>query len=790
MITSAFRARRAPRSNHFRAALLASIASGVMSGAAQAQTAPAAKAASAADAAQPAASAGGVVEALANEVIVTARRTQERAIDVPIPLSVVSGAALEKTGGYTLTDLQNRVPNLTAFNTNPRNSSVGIRGIGVSSAADGLDTSVGVYVDGVYLGRPGMSLTDMIDVDQVEVLRGPQGTLFGRNSSAGVLNITTRKPSFTFGGSAEASFGDYGYHQYRASVTGPLIEGLLAGRLTAFRTDRDGVLDNRTTHLRGNSIGRSGVRGQLLFTPTPKVTARLIAEYADESDTCCVSIVNQVFQPSLSATTARTLTAFKALGFTPTASRDFTLNNAPQAMRTESRAVSAQVDWDLDFATLTSITAWRYWHFDPIQDSDSTPLDIIQVNAAKTRDDQWTQELRLSSKPGRLTWQTGIYLFRQSLKDHYVLNQFGTDASAFYTAYVRLSNPNAAAINIAPGSQYIGDTRAVSESAAVFGQANFKVTDDFVLTAGLRYTHDKRHGTTVTSNYLTPYAATSIPFNYDVTVKNGNWSYLGSATWHVTPHTNLYASYSTGYKAAGLNLNAAVTPGTSIVLAPEHVKDAELGVKQTLFGGRVSLDANLYWTKLTGLQTNITPTNGAKAYLANVGDIRARGAEFDADWQITERFDVSATGSYNDATYTAYHNAPCPVGVAAPCDLTGEPVYQAPRWVANANARYEFEPVGNDIRPYLQAQYAFRSSVFGSVDDAAYSRIKGYYVVNLRAGAHFGQRYEAAIWVNNAFDKVYLTTLGSTSIPGAGAWGTIGQLGTPRTWGVTLRADF
>jgi len=771
----------ASRTFPFRTALLASAALAVSAGAApawaQASTGAAADTADAADAAE------------LGEVVVTARRTEERAQDVPIPLSVVSGTQLERSGGYTLVDIQNRTPNLVAFNTNPRNSSVGIRGIGVSSASDGLDTSVGVYVDGVYLGRPGMALSDLVDIDQVEVLRGPQGTLFGRNSSAGVLNITTRKPTFTPEGTIEGSFGDYSYVQLRGSLSGPIINGLLAGRITAFRTDRDGVLDNRTTHLRGNSIGRSGVRLQLLATPTPKLTARLIAEYGDENDTCCVSIVDQVFAPTLSATTARTLNAFAALGYRPVADRDYSLGNAPQRMRTEQKAISAQVDYDLGFADLTSITAWREWHFDPLQDSDSTPLDIIQKNAAITRDWQYSQEVRLGSKPGRFTWQTGIYLFEQRLKDHYILNQFGTDASAFYTTYNRLSNAAAPAVSIAPGSQYIGDTRAVTESAAAFGQVNYELTDRLTVTGGLRYTHDKRHGITVTSNRGTPLASTSIPFNYDVTVKGGNWSYLASATYKVTPHANLYASYSTGYKAAGLNLNASVTAGSPLVVRPEKVKDGEFGLKSTFWNGKVLLNANVYWSDLTGLQANIAPPNGAKSYLANVGDIRARGVEAEGEWEATEHLTLSVNGSYNDAHYTRYANAPCPVGVAAPCDLTGRPVYQAPKWVANAQARYETE-LGNRVRPFALLQYSYRSGVFGSVDDAAYARIKGYSLVNARIGARFNERYEASIWVNNLLDEDYLQTLGSASIPGAGAWGTTGQLGAPQTWGVTLRAEF
>ena len=770
-----------------KAALLSSIAAAALAATPAAAQAPAAaSAASAADAARPAADEGASV----NELVVTARRQEERAIDVPIALSALSGEALEKTGAYTLADIQNQVPSMVAFNSNPRNSSVGIRGIGVSSASDGLDTSVGFYVDGVYLGRPGMALTDLIDLQSVEVLRGPQGTLFGRNTSAGVLNITTRKPSFAPGADLEVSGGNYDYNQVRVSVTGPLIDGLLAGRLTAFETHRDGVLDNIKTGIKANSIGRQGVRAQLLYTPTSKLTVRVIGDYSSEDDTCCVSALKTVLPASISAATARTLSAFQTLGYVPKASLDFTQNNAAQNMLTDQKGISVEVNYDLGWADATSITAWKYWHFHPLQDSDGTPLDIIQVNVAQTRDSQWSQEFRLASKPGRLDWQAGVYLFDQRLKDHFILNQFGYDASAFYTTFTRLSNPAAPAVVIAPGSQYIGDTSTKTESAAAFGQANFHVTDKLTATGGLRYTYDKRQGTSDTSTIGTPYAATSIPFHYNVNVEGGNWSYLASLSYKLTDHSLAYVSYSTGYKAAGLNLNSAVSAGSPLVLQPEKVGNWEVGLKQSLLDNRATLNLSGFWTDLTGLQANIVPSNGARSYLANVGDVRAKGVEAEATWEIVRGLDASLNGSYNDVRYTSYPNAPCGVGVAGICNLTGQPVYQAPKWVWNASLRYAWD-VGGDIHPYAQAQYSYRSGVFGTVDDSPYGWIPDYSLVNARLGAKFGDgRYDASIWVNNLTDKSYFQNLSTASIVGAAAFGFAGQLGTPRTWGATLRAQF
>ena len=755
-----------------------------------ARTPPAAEAA--ASAANPAALdavADASVTTGVGELLVTARRTKENAQEVPIALSVLSSATLTQTGSYTLADLQAQTPSFTAYQTNARNSSVGIRGIGVSSASDGLDSSVGVYVDNVYLGRPGMALEDLIDVDRVEVLRGPQGTLFGRNSSAGVLNVTTKAPSFSYGANLEGTIGDYGYNQERISVTGPLVKDLLAFRLTLFNTHRDGYVPNPVTGIAGNSVERHGGRLQFLYTPSSRLSVRLIAEYSNENDTCCVSVINAAAPGSIAATTARTLQAFAGLGYTPVRDLANSYTNAPQNMLTDQHSASAEVNWDLGWADLTSITAYRYWHFDPLQDSDGTPLDIIQVNVAQTKDQQYSQEFRLSSKPGRrLSWQAGVYLFDQHLKDHYILNQFGRDASAFYTAYLRTANPNAAAVSIAPGSQYIEDTVADTKSAAVFGQANYKITDRLTVTGGIRYTHDDKHGISDTSTYLTPYAATSILFHYNVTVKDDNVSWLGSVSYKLTPSALLYASYSTGYKSAGLNLNSAVTAGTPLVLDPEHVRDWEAGLKQTLLGGHLVFNVGGYIERLTGLQANIYPTNGAKSYLANVGDVSARGAEAEADlyWG---GLTLNLNGSYNDAHYTSYANGPCPVGVTGVCDLTGRPVYEAPRWIWNATARYQWDLGG--VRPYVQGQVSHRSSAFGTVDDGPNTVIPGYTLVNLRVGTEFGDgRYDVSLWLNNATAERYFLTMGTASIPGAGTFAFSGQPGVPRTYGATLRASF
>jgi iron complex outermembrane receptor protein len=497
-----------------------------------------------------------------------------------------------------------------------------------------------------------------------------------------------------------------------------------------------------------------------------------------------------VLPATLSATTGRTLRTLAALGYVPTGDRNDTSNNAIQNMLTDQKGVSLQGDWDLGWAAFTSITAWRYWHFNPLQDSDGTPLDVIQVNVAQTKDDQYSQEVRLASRPGRLSWQVGAYLFHQKLTDHFILNQFGFDAGAFYTTYLRTANPAAAAVVIAPGSQYIDDVRTTVDSVAAFGQANFEVTDRFIVTGGLRYTKDRRWGVSDTSTVGTPYAATSIPFHYDVAVKDDNLSYLVSASYKTGSDGLLYASYSTGYKGSGLNLNSAVSAGTSLVLAPEKVRNWEVGLKQQAFDRRLTLNLSAFWTELEGLQANIVPTNGNRSYLANVGNVRSRGVEVDGSWRVGDSLTLTANGSYNDAVYTDYRNAPCPVGVTGTCDLTGRPLFQAPKWVGNAIIDYHAK-TGGPVLPYGIVQASYRSGTYGTADAGPYSRINAFGLANIRVGATLRDgRYDLSGWINNVFDKRYFQNLSTTAIVGASPFAYAGQLGTPRTIGATLRALF
>ncbi len=720
-------------------------------------------------------------------VIVTARHTQEREQDVPISMSVVTAETLDNSGGYTLGDIQHIIPGLVSFNSNPRNSSVGIRGLGVTSAQDGLDTSVGVYVDGVYLGRPGMALEDLIDVDQVEVLRGPQGTLYGRNSSAGAINISTRRPSFDPSVTAEISGGSYTYNQERLTATGPLIDGLLAFRLTAFNTYRDGYTNNYKTGGRDNGIGRNGLRGQLLFTPSSDISVRLIGEYSVEDDTSNTSVVTQILPDTIGAATARTKQALATTGWTPIAGNSTGIN-AIQDMRTRQAGGSIEADDNLGWADFTSITAYRQWEFFPLQDSDNTPLDILQVNVAKTRDVQATQEFRLASKPGAFTWQAGTFLFHQTLRDHYILNQYGYDAGAFLTNYARTANPAAAVVTVTPGAQYIDDVRSRTDSVAVFGQFNWEILAGLTLTGGIRWTQDWRDGQAASSVKGTIPASLTPAINTNLRIDGDNVSGLASLAYKLDDNSLIYATYSNGYKAAGLNLDAAV-PAAGLILQPELTDNYEVGTKLSLLDNQVFVKADFYWTELSGLQANYYPPDGSKSFLTNAGNVRARGIELETTYVVNDNLTLGVNGAFNEAIYSSYPAGPCPIGVTGLCSLTGKPVYEAPKWVVNANASYGWD-YDDKTHPYVWAQYSYTSRYNGTIDDSPYTQIPAYSLVNLRAGATLGGgKYDAAVWVNNLLDQTYYTSTALASIPGASSFGITGQPGAPRVIGGTFRIN-
>lgn len=729
------------------------------------------------------------------KVTVTARRREEDAQDVPTPMTVLGGETLETQRISRVQDIQQLAPSVNVAYMHARQSSISIRGLGNNPASDGLESSAGIYLDNVFLGRPGMAVFDLLDIEQIDVLRGPQGTLFGKNTTAGVLNITTRKPSFTPERSVEVSGGQDGYFQGKGALSGPLTD-TLAGRLSAYRTRDDGYIRNvfNGEHLNGGE--REGVRGQLLFEPGADLNVRWIGDYHEEDSSNGTRVLFST-GPTIDGVNRYEQRA-AAVGATLVDGRDRKVNiDGPQNVRVFQGGTSLEANWKLanDF-TLTSISAYRFWNFTPRNDDG---LNVpVSLNAGQSvRDDQYSQELRLASPSGgRLDYVLGAFYFRQDLKNK----------TFFFNgplADIWNGTPTGALSDVTS----IGHGQIKIDSYALFAQGTWHLTDRLDFTAGARGTYESKDaqvdrdapvgGVPVTGPAAAARDGRFGAFDSgDLGLKASSPSGLLSLGYRFMPQVLGYASVSHGEKSGGIDLSvsAARTAGAdSLLVGAERANNAELGFKSVLFDRRLLLNANVFWTQVNGYQTLAFDEPTFTRFLTNAGSVRTRGLEFEATALPVRGLTLSFNGSYNDASYLSYKDAPCPPEIAfqpgAPqsCDLTGRQVVGAPKWIANLNGDYHWR-AGEGREHYLAASYAFRSSAPGTLDDSKFGQIPSYAVVNLSTGVRVdlgkGQ-LDLSLWLKNAFDKNYYTILWNEQNGGYG-----GLAGTPRTLGVSARYDF
>lgn len=727
-------------------------------------------------------------------VTVNARRREETSQSVPTPISVLDSETLETQRIYRVQDLQQLVPSTNVAYVHARQSSISIRGLGNNPASDGLEGSVGVYLDNVYLGRPGMAVFDLLDVEQLEVLRGPQGTLFGKNTTAGVLNITTRKPTFQREGSVQSSLGEDGYWQTQGSFSGPITD-TLAGRISAYRTEDDGYVKNLYNGDDLNGGKRQGFRTQLLFKPSDTFNLRWIGEYNEEdSNNGILSLYST--GPTINGVNRYESLASQA-GATLVSGKKRKVNfDADQMVKVFQGGTSVEANWTLpnDF-TLTSITAYRWWDFTPRND-DGLNVPAAYNAGVSVRDKQYSQELRLASPTGGFfDYVLGAYYFKQDL-DNKSFTYYGPQADIWN------ATPAGALANVTT----LGNGHIDTDSYALFAQGTWHLTERLDFTAGVRGTYEEKNawvtrddpfgGAAVTGAAATARQGRVGAYDSgDLSQYSFAPSGLLSLSYRFNDEVLGYASLSHGEKSGGVNLTVGAAPrlGTdSLQVGTERINNAELGVKSTLLDNRLQLNANLFWAQVHGYQANVYDQVNRVQYLANAGSVRSRGFEFEATAVPLRGLTLNFNGSWNDVRYTEYKDAPCPpevslVNAAATCDLSGHQVVGASKYIANLNAQYKWQ-LAERIEPYVTASYAFRSRAVGTIDDSDYGQIPSYAIVNLSTGVRLDQGdgvLDLSLWVKNAGDKTYFTSLWNSA-----NGGYAGVLGTPRTVGATARYDF
>lgn len=744
------------------------------------------------------------------DVVISSRRRQETAQEVPIPISVIGGTRAEDAGAFNVNRLKELVPTVQLYASNARNTTLNIRGLGSTFGLtnDGVDPGVGFYVDGVYYARPAATALDFIDIERVEVLRGPQGTLFGKNTTAGAFNITTRAASFSPGANLELSYGNLGFVQAKASVTGPLSKKL-AARLSFTGTQRNGTFFNEHTQLPINDINNIGVRGQILYTPTENVNITVIGDISDQKPTGYGWPVAGVVTTKRAA--YRQFDAIIAdlgykLPYTSAFERKLDLDT-PSKADNQLGGVSVNADIKIGNGTLTSTSAWRYWKWTPLNDRDYIGLPVFTISSGNSKHDQWSQEIRYSGKISpRLSGVVGGFGLWQDLTSDPVQTEEAGSAQW------RFAQSSTSALWKTPGLFDNFGIRTTNEikstSLAVFAQADWGITDKIHVLPGVRYNYDKKvvdYSRVTYGGLQTTDAAllalkngvyTNQSFNTDYA--KGNFSGQLSLQYKASRNVNAYATYSIGYKTIGVNVGGLPTANGQVLIdlanvKPEYVDHKEFGIKTKPTSNSV-LNLTVYRSDIKDYQTQVqTPEPGVnRGYLANAEKVRVQGVELDGNLRL-KHFTFNAAVAYTDGKYVRFTNAPVPLeevgGTQAFKDVSGGRLPGVSKWSGSVGGEVVVKGtfVGLTGNYFLGVDEFLRSDFSSSPSPSQYLNIGGYGLTNARLGFRASNGLSFFLWGRNIFNKNYYEQL----LAAPGSYGQYaGIVGDQRTYGVTVRFTY
>jgi iron complex outermembrane recepter protein len=740
-------------------------------------------------------------------VVVTARRVEEAVQEVPIPVSVLSGELVASAGAFNVNRVKELIPTVQFYSSNPRNSAVTIRGIGspFGLTNDGIEPGVGLYIDGVFYARPAAATLDFLDVAQVEVLRGPQGTLFGKNTTAGAINVTTRRPTFSPETKVEVTYGSYSFFQTKASFSGPL-GSKAAGRVSFSGTGREGFIYNTATRDKTNTLNNLGFRGQLLITPSKTLAINVAADRTRQRPDGYAQVVAGVV-PTLRPANRQWAQIAADLNYAPPSYNAFdrlTDTDTPWQSDQDLGGASATIDWTLGRGRLTSATAWRYWNWVPSNDRDFVGLPVTTLSQGTSKQSQWTQEVRYAGAVNsHLNVVTGLFAFGQGIDSNPVIKQEQGSA-----AWRVLLAPTAAAAT--PG---LLDGYGIDQflkfrniSAAAFGQLEWLVTDRLRILPGLRFNYDQKdvdfnqtvYGGLQTTNPALIALQLSVlaPQAYTADVDDTNTSGQLTVAYKLTDAVNTYGTYSTGFKSVGLNLNGVPTDAlgnpvlSAATVKPEDAQHVEFGVK-TEFRPGYTANFTVFNTRIKDYQTQVVNAQVGvlRGYLANAEKVRVRGVEFDGNARINKRLSLYGAAAYTDGIYVSFPDAPPPLedtGGPQVKDISGSVLPGISKWALTFGGEYNSPATvfGQAGEFFGAVDTSYRSEFSSSPSASRYLIVDGYGLVNLRAGFRWSEGWSLFVWSRNLLDKQYYELLSAQ--PGnSGLY--VGLPGDPRTVGVTLR---
>ncbi len=763
-----------------------------------------------------------------DKVTVTARRREEKAQDVPLAISVLNSQAIESTGTLNAGKLSQLQPSIQFVSTNPRNSATTIRGLGAPYGLtnDGIEQGVGIYVDQVYYARSAAATFDFLDIDQIEILRGPQGTLYGKNTTAGAINITSKKPSFTPEGKAELTLGNLDYVQAKGSFSAPIIDDTLAFRLGGSYTHRKGTIYNVTTNQFINEQDNLGFKGQLLWVASDHVDVTFSADYTHTNPYGFGTVYVRTGATQRAASRQYAALA-QTSGYTPPSFNPFDrLTDLDAGLQAEQYfgGGSVLVNWDTGPGTFTSVTAYRKWDWYPQNDRDFIGLPITTKSQNPSKQRQYSQEFRFAASNKNFDYVAGVYGFYQKI-DTNGLQVQGPAASLWLLSTANGGN-NPAVLDGLASSNNIG---LKNTSLAAFTQFTWHVTDKFNVQPGVRVNWDKKEGkyiATVTNGTNTALTSAQLsilaPQNYSPEFSDTNVSGDFTVSYALTPDVLSYATYAKSFKTGGINLSGLpLDAANQPILAtqtvkPEDINHYEVGLKTQFLNNKATLNLAGFWTDISDYQATVnnSQANVIRGYLANADKVRVRGVEVDFKIKPVEHLDVYANAAFTDAKYVSFPNAPCPpelsggsppatgadptvgsppgtIGGVSPayCNISGQILPGISRWAGSYGFEYKQPIPGWDTnaQAYFGYDGSYRSEWSSNPSRSAYTDIGASALANFRVGARNGKGLDVYAWVRNAFDREYFDFL-QTQPSSTGL--VVGQPGDPRTYGLTVKASF
>jgi len=699
------------------------------------------------------------------EVLVTATKRSESLQDVPIAVTAMDQRTIEQAGITNMEGVALRTPGFSMGAYNAATPLLFIRGIGSNGrGAGGGEASVATFVDGVYINRAAGVGTEMFDLAAIEVLRGPQGTLWGKNASAGVVNIRTRRPNLEeLELAVQSTVGNEGIFGINALVGGPLSDSV-AGKLTLGYRERDAWLESVV-----DSDGDTGdleaenIRGQLLFTPSDDLEILVTADYGKD-ERGGVGINAQLFPE---ATPADAVNYFANLQ----PKIDYHESFIPDAgyQDIESSGASVQVDWDIGEMMLTSITAYREVEADLYYNVTGTGLGTFPVLEVQgfgmDESEMFTQELRLSGGSDSLVWTAGIYYYEEET-DHIEGGDF-------------LIGPLGPAAGVPP--QFIGatlvdvtDQSNETESIAGFGELTWMIMDNLDLTFGARYSREEKDFTNFGIGQFGAFVG-----NYDIE-ESEEWSspsYKFVANYTMNDDSMIYFSAASGFKSGGWQNLANTEEQARTAFDEEQVLNYEIGVKSMWLDNSLRFNAALFQTQFEDLQVE-NPDSGCGQPICgtrkvNADEAEISGLEMELTWAITEEFQLLANYAYLDTEYTDL-----PDELAS---SEGNQLRNAPEHAYNFVALYE-TVLGGGGEVSLRGEYIYKDDTEQDIQNRPQALKDEYEIANFRLGYTTADgNWEFAGWVKNAFDEEYLTH----NFYNAG-FGSFRYPALPRTYGVTV----